>query len=82
MVGTGRFGSHVWSKRVPKLGQAVQVFLRMKKGAPTKPSAIKSRLSPQNPAFEGRKSRLPFSFNSPGDSFPPPSIVDFEALTK
>ena len=35
MVDTGRFGSHVWPKRVPKLGQAVQVFIRLKKKAST-----------------------------------------------
>ena len=30
MVDTSRFGSHVWPKRAPKLGQAVQVFIRLK----------------------------------------------------
>jgi hypothetical protein len=39
MVDTGRFGTHVWPKRVPKLGQAVQVFIRLTKPKPTKPSA-------------------------------------------
>ena len=39
MVDTGRFGSHVWPKRVPKLGQAVQLFIRLTKPKPTKPSA-------------------------------------------
>jgi hypothetical protein len=42
MVDTGRFGSHVWPKRVPKLGQAVQVFIRPKKAEPTSPSANKN----------------------------------------
>ena len=42
MVDTGRFGSHVWPKRVPKLGQAVQVFIRLKKTAPAKSSAGKT----------------------------------------
>ena len=51
MVDTGRFGSHVWPKRVPKLGQAVQVFLRMKKGAPTKPSANKKPVKTPKPCF-------------------------------
>ncbi len=51
MVDTGRFGSHVWPKRVPKLGHAVQVFLRMKKIAPTKPSANKKPLRTPKPCF-------------------------------
>ena len=51
MVDTGRFGSHVWPKRVPKLGHAVQVFLRMKKTAPTKPSANKKPLRTPKPCF-------------------------------
>ena len=42
MVDTGRFGSHVWPKRVPKLGQAVQVFIRLKKATPAKSSAAKT----------------------------------------
>ena len=42
MADTGRFGSHVWPKRVPKLGQAVQVFIRLKKTAPAKSSAGKT----------------------------------------
>jgi hypothetical protein len=41
MVDTGRFGFHVCPKRVPKLGQAVQVFIRLKKAAPAKSSAAK-----------------------------------------
>jgi hypothetical protein len=51
MVDTGWFGSHVWPKRVPKLGQAVQVFLRMKKTAPTKPSPNKKTLRTPKPCF-------------------------------
>jgi hypothetical protein len=50
MVDTGRFGSHVWPKRVPKLGQAVQVFIRPKKAVPTSPSANK------NPAKSKKRS--------------------------
>ena len=42
MVDTGGFGSHVWPKRVPKLGQAVQVFIRLKKTAPAKSSVGKT----------------------------------------
>ena len=41
MVDTGRFGSHVWPKRVPKLGEAVQVIIRLKQAIPTRPSANK-----------------------------------------
>ena len=51
MVDTGRFGFHVWPKRVPKLGHAVQVFLRMKKTAPTKPSANKKLLKTPKACF-------------------------------
>ena len=51
MVDTGRFGSHVWPKRVPKLGHAVQVFLRMKKTASIKPSANKKPLRTPKPCF-------------------------------
>ena len=46
MVDTGRFGSHVWPKRVPKLGRAVQVFIRLKQAAPTK-----SQPRPKNSSF-------------------------------
>ena len=35
MVDTSRFGAHVWPKRAPKIGQAVQVFIRLKKPAST-----------------------------------------------
>ena len=42
MVDTSRFGSHVWPKRAPKIGQAVQVFIRLKKPAPTEPGATKT----------------------------------------
>jgi hypothetical protein len=57
MVDTGRFGSHVWPKRVPKLCQAVQVFIGLKQAMPTKPSANKKPakeqktqlLRPENP---------------------------------
>ena len=42
MVDTGRFGSHVWPKRVPELGQAVQVFIRLKKTASTESGAGKT----------------------------------------
>ena len=31
MVDTGRYGIHVWPKRVPKIGQTVQVFLSKRK---------------------------------------------------
>ncbi|MBC8242812.1 MAG: hypothetical protein H8E20_00330 [Verrucomicrobia bacterium] len=51
MVDTGRFGSHVWPKRVPKLGQAVQVFVRLKQAAPTRPNANKMPAKTQNPSF-------------------------------
>ena len=41
MVDTSRFGSHVWPKRAPELGQAVQVFIRLKKRASTESGATK-----------------------------------------
>jgi hypothetical protein len=44
MVDTGRFGTHVWPKRVPKLGQAVQIFIRLQKAKLPKPSANKKPL--------------------------------------
>ena len=42
MVDTGRFGSHVWPKRVLKLSEPVQVFIRLKKTAPAKFRAVKT----------------------------------------
>ena len=33
MLETGRFGTHVWPKRVPKIGQMVQVFMGKSKKA-------------------------------------------------
>ncbi|MDP6795940.1 MAG: YdjY domain-containing protein [Verrucomicrobiota bacterium] len=33
MVDNGRFGTHVWPKRVPKTGQMVQVFFIMRKAS-------------------------------------------------
>lgn len=51
MVDTGRFGSHVWPKRVPKLGQAVQVFIRLKQAMPTRPSANKKPAKTKKPSF-------------------------------
>jgi len=36
MVETGRFGTHVWPKRVPKLGQTVQIYLRKKESGSSK----------------------------------------------
>jgi len=51
MVDTGRFGSHVWPKRVPKLGQAVQVFIGLKQAMPTRPSANKKPAKTKKPSF-------------------------------
>jgi len=42
MVDTSRFGSHVWPNRAPKLDQAVQVFIRLKKSASTESGADKT----------------------------------------
>jgi hypothetical protein len=42
MVDTSRFGSHVWPKRAPKLDQAVQVFIRLKKPASTESALAKT----------------------------------------
>jgi len=74
MVDTGRFGFHVWPKRVPKLGHAVQVFLRMKKPPQPSQAPTKSRSGFRNPAFEAQNSRSPFSFNSPGDTLNTPQL--------